>query len=242
MIVTKPFGIDLLDDYLGGGLDKNSLTTIAGTLGTGKTVLSSHWVAEGAENGETCVYISTRMPITTIENYIGNLKFMMDVFDKIHWRIVDIDARHVMPITREKLYEWIRKIVGFELENVDRLVFDVITSLYRALGDFVLYRKALKILESIFYENDITTIFIEEAETIRDASITIGASSCALFLGYIQTQMGEMRALKIVKRYRKPHPINWIPYDITENGIVIRKGMCIAKDHEYILIGEEYEE
>ncbi len=33
MISTKGFGIPLLDKYLGGGLDRNTLTTIVGTLG-----------------------------------------------------------------------------------------------------------------------------------------------------------------------------------------------------------------
>jgi len=239
--VMKKFGVEVLDRYLGGGLDKNSLTTIAGTLGTGKTILASHWVAEGAMNDETCVYISTRMPITTIENYIGNLKFMEDVFDKIYWRIVDVDARQIMPLTREKMTEWMKKIVGLDLEDVDRLVFDVITSLYRALGDLVLYRRALKVLESIYYENDVTTVFIEEAESIKDASITIGASNCALFLSYIQTQLGETRALKIVKRYGYSHPIKWIPYEINGNGMHIKDGLCISKDHDYILLGEDHE-
>jgi KaiC/GvpD/RAD55 family RecA-like ATPase len=50
-----------------------------------------------------------------------------------------------------------------------------------------------------------------------------------------------MRAMKIIKRYRKTHPLNWIPYEITEEGIRIKRGLCIPKDHEYILIGEEYE-
>ncbi len=240
MVSTKEFGIPLLDEHLGGGLDRNTLTTIAGTLGTGKTILSSHWIAEGAKKGEVCVYVSTRMPITTIENYLGNLSFMLDVFDRIYWRVVEVDARQIMPLTREKIIEWLEGLIGFELEKVDRLVFDVVTSIYRALGDVVLYRRALKNLETVLYKNDITTIFVEEADTIRDASITIGASSCALYLGYIYTQIGETRAMKIVKRYRKTHPLNWIPYEITENGIRIKSSLCIPKDHNYILIGEEY--
>ncbi len=241
MISTKGFGIPLLDEYLGGGLDRNTLTTIVGTLGVGKTILSSHWVAEGAKNGEVCVYVSTRMPITTIENYLGNLNFMLDVFDRIYWRVVEVDARQIMPITNEKITEWLENVIGFELEKVDRLVFDVVTSIYRALGDVVLYRRALKSLEMVLYENDVSTIFVEEADSIREASITVGASSCAIYLNYINTQAGETRAMKIIKRYRRTHPLNWIPYEITEDGIQIKKGLCIPKDHEYILIGEEYE-
>ncbi|RLI80291.1 hypothetical protein DRP07_09355 [Archaeoglobales archaeon] len=45
---------------------RNTLTVVAGALGTDKTLLASHWIAEGARNDETCVYISSRMSITTI--------------------------------------------------------------------------------------------------------------------------------------------------------------------------------
>ena len=235
----KKFGIELLDEYLGGGLDRNTLTVIAGTLGTGKTLLASHWIAEGARNGETCVYISSRMSITTIENYLGRMKYMEDVFDKIHWRTVDVDARQLMPVTREKLEGWNAKIIGLDLEEVDRLVFDVVTCMDRALGDPVLYRRVVKTLETIYYENSITAIFVEEAETVKDAAVTIGAANCAMFLEYIRTQVGEMRAIRIIKKYGYPHPIHMIPYDISSEGIKIREGACVAKDYDYVFLGKE---
>lgn len=46
------FGIERLDDLLGGGLDKNAVSLIVGRSGAGKTILASHWAAEGARNGE----------------------------------------------------------------------------------------------------------------------------------------------------------------------------------------------
>ena len=238
--MKKAFGIELLDEYLGGGLDKNTLTVIAGTLGAGKTLLASHWIAEGAKNGETCVYISSRMSITTIENYLGRMKYMEDVFDKIHWRIVDVDARQLMPVTREKLEEWNAKIVGLDLEEVDRIVFDVVTCINRALGDPVLYRRVVKTLETIYYENSITALFVEEADSVKDAAVTIGAANCAMFLDYIHTQIGEMRAIRIIKKYGHSHPIHWIPYEVSDDGISIKEGMCLAKDYDYVFLGSEY--
>ncbi len=99
------------------------------------------------------------MPITTIENYLGNLKFMLDVFDRIYWRVVEVEAKQLMPLTHEKIAEWLENLIGLELEKVDRLVFDVVTSIHRALGDVVLYRRALKSLELILYENDLLMDF-----------------------------------------------------------------------------------
>ncbi|MDK2876163.1 MAG: hypothetical protein PWQ22_573 [Archaeoglobaceae archaeon] len=51
------FGVPKLDEYLGGGLDRNSISLIVGRSGIGKTILAAQWAAEGARNGETVIYI-----------------------------------------------------------------------------------------------------------------------------------------------------------------------------------------
>ena len=51
-------GIDGLDEMLGGGLIKNSVTGIIGTYGTGKTTFAINFIFEGLKKGETCIFIS----------------------------------------------------------------------------------------------------------------------------------------------------------------------------------------
>lgn len=51
-----PFGIATLDAMLGGGLPGKSITMIVGPTGTGKTLLSSQFLAEGARRGEPGLY------------------------------------------------------------------------------------------------------------------------------------------------------------------------------------------
>ncbi|QSZ67642.1 KaiC domain-containing protein [Methanofollis aquaemaris] len=52
------FGIDGLDQMLGGGLLEKSICSIIGTYGTGKTTLALHFAHEGLKNGEKVIYIS----------------------------------------------------------------------------------------------------------------------------------------------------------------------------------------
>lgn len=51
-----PFGVRGLDDMLNGGLLSSSSTLLIGPPGSGKTSLGLHFLAQGAHNGETCVY------------------------------------------------------------------------------------------------------------------------------------------------------------------------------------------
>src|SRR6476620_3107310 len=51
-------GIAGLDDILGGGLTKDRLYLLEGTPGTGKTTLSLQFLLNGAEHGETGLYIT----------------------------------------------------------------------------------------------------------------------------------------------------------------------------------------
>ena len=51
-------GIPGLDDMLGGGLIRNSICSIIGTYGTGKTTFSLEFVWEGLKKKENIIYIS----------------------------------------------------------------------------------------------------------------------------------------------------------------------------------------
>jgi circadian clock protein KaiC len=50
------FGISGLDEMLGGGVIANSITTLIGAAGTGKTVLGLHFLQAGARRGEQGLY------------------------------------------------------------------------------------------------------------------------------------------------------------------------------------------
>jgi circadian clock protein KaiC len=51
------FGVAQLDEHLRGGLTVGTATLVAGSPGTGKTLLGLHLLAEGARRGEAGVYV-----------------------------------------------------------------------------------------------------------------------------------------------------------------------------------------
>jgi circadian clock protein KaiC len=51
-------GIPKLDELMGGGIHEGEATAIVGPSGTGKTGVSLHFVVQGIEQGERCLYVS----------------------------------------------------------------------------------------------------------------------------------------------------------------------------------------
>lgn len=55
---TLPFGIPALDEMLGGGLERGTVTILTGPSGVGKTSLGVHFMREAASRGERSVVYS----------------------------------------------------------------------------------------------------------------------------------------------------------------------------------------
>lgn len=51
-------GISGLDSLIEGGVPKGYTVLVAGNPGTGKTILTSHFLYEGLKNGESGLYVS----------------------------------------------------------------------------------------------------------------------------------------------------------------------------------------
>ncbi len=229
-----PFGIKRVDDALGGGIDRETIALIAGRSGSGKTILASQWAAEGVRSGDSIIYISTTFTEKSCRTYIGEMKFMKELYDRVNWRFVRIDARYFLPMTREKIRDSSLKTIGMPLEKVDRLIFDTITDLDKALHDPVLFRTALRYFAELCHENGITAIFVEEAPMVSEWSETKNLAETIIFTDILRVPEGYARGLRILKKYRHSHPLGYIPFEITESGIETKEGWLVRKDYEFV--------
>jgi len=64
------FGIDALDEMLGGGLLKGRVYILSGDTGAGKTLLAFRYLMEGMISEEDCLYIAVDKFPSAILNYI----------------------------------------------------------------------------------------------------------------------------------------------------------------------------
>jgi len=227
------FGIPKLDEYLGGGLDRNSISLIIGRSGIGKTILAAQWAAEGAKNGETVIYISTTMNKYNCRDYLSRFSFMKDLYDKIHWRFIRVEPKYLLPMTKEKVKEGLDATYGISADLIDRVVFDSCTDLEKTLADPVLYRRAIRYMADLAYKYEVTSLWVEEAPMVGPWSETKNFVETLIFMDILRVPEGYARAMRILKKYRTAHPLEWFPYDITNDGIVIKEGWFVRKDYEY---------
>ena len=227
------FGINKLDSLLGGGLDRNTVNLIVGRNGVGKTILASQWAAEGAKNGENVVYISTTITENSCKRYLAEFEFLKDCFDKIEWVFADFDIKNLLPLTKSGFESEFSKLFTSKLEDVDRLVFDTVSTIEKAIADPVIYRRILKYTADICYEKGITAIIVEEAPRYGEFGEAKALAECVIHLDILRVPKGYGRALRVIKKYRSSHTLDWIPYEITNRGIEIGEGRYVRVDYEF---------
>jgi KaiC/GvpD/RAD55 family RecA-like ATPase len=71
-------GIEGLDELLQGGYPKGSVTLVAGTPGTGKTIVCFQYLNNGVTNKEKCLFLTSDERIANLMNQAKKLGFDFD--------------------------------------------------------------------------------------------------------------------------------------------------------------------
>ncbi len=223
-----PTGIKKLDEAMGGGFPRDGISLLVGPSGIGKTILAVQWLAEGAKNGENCVYISTTIPAEAVVVYYGKMPFLRDAVDKIEWRDMYLSPRDLVPFTKEKMLKIFNIIMpDYFDENlnlkkrIDRLVIDSLTTIEEMIGDPAMFRYLGATWIRFFHQKKIATLLIEEVDfdSKKRAGEMRNFSEATIMMDYMEHMNLHMRAMKIIKRYGYNHPTYWMPFHIREEGI-----------------------
>lgn len=91
-------GLDKLDELLSGGFPSNSITLVSGTPGSGKTIMCFHYVAEGLNKGEKCLYLTSDERVKNILKQATELGFdFQSAADsgQLKFMYVDLDRSNI---------------------------------------------------------------------------------------------------------------------------------------------------
>jgi len=215
-----PTGIFGLDDLIGGGFVKNTVNTILGSAGTGKTIFSIQFLLEGLERGEKSVYVSfdlDREDFEKVANYMG-----WNISKYIESGQLRIGKFHV-----ENLSYLSSEVLEFILSTSERnlrIAIDSFTPLIAAID----YTSRAQV--GWFFKNlrEVGTSIVTLEEPfdggLSDPSITIPLFLADSIIHIKNIGYGEQfsRTIRIVKHRFSWHAEGIYPYSIIEGvGIVI---------------------
>ena len=227
-------GIPSFDRMLEGGIFRGSSNLIAGSTGTGKSVLSLHFILEGLKKNETCLYC----------NFEESKDQIMRDASKIGWDLEKYEKQGILIFrcvypNEKSLYEHMADISEIvEKRNVERCVIDSISSISSSFPErhFMNFAKTM----IGFLKSRNVTSFFTSFITSLIGSGSLGENSLPtltdniLILRYIELDGQLQTIMNIVKVRGSPHSKGLINYNITEKGIVL--GQTLS-GYEGIMIG-----
>ena len=126
-------GIPALDALLGGGLTRDTITLVAGSLGTGKTLLGLHFALAGVAAGEPVVFLGFRETAEQLVLKSGIIGAGADLRAALapEGRLT---LRHIAPVELDPDVVADQLFTALDAAGARRLVIDSLVELERAVG------------------------------------------------------------------------------------------------------------
>jgi circadian clock protein KaiC len=218
-----PFGVNEIDEKIGGGLPRGSSTLIAGPSGGGKSVLGQHFVADGIAKGEHSLYLSFQQ---TEDQLIAHGEAFGWPF-KAAVESGLLRIRHLEPV------EISLDIVGAELRaaslgesRVKRVVVDSLAELEPAARGTARFPDYLTALTGLFAAIGATTLLTSETTAFFGPAFELpqGLAFVAdnvILLRYVEMDSEVRHVLAIIKMRDGDHTKRLLEVEITKNGMAV---------------------
>ncbi len=219
-------GIPALDEMMNGGIPEGDSLLIAGSSGTGKSVMATQFIAEGAKRGEPgIIAVFEERPLEYVVR-ARSLGIDLEMPQKeglihiLYLRPLDLSVDETLHELLEAVKQTkakrvvIDSLAGFEMALAPAFRPDFRESLYRMIG--ALSSAGVTVLSTI-----------EVSESFTDLLITPHAISFLtddiIRLRYIEIEGQLRRAMVIIKMRGGDHSKDIREYDITSSGVQIGK-------------------
>lgn len=150
-------GIKGLDNILGSGIPKNTVTLLSGGPGTGKTLVSLNFLLEGAKQGERCCYLSFNESSEELIRASSNIEQLQKIKELVGKNLIIEYLR-----LNEKFdIDYLAKIFK-DYPQLDRLVIDNVNKMLLFSETKIQYRKKLsEILNYLRTKTNCTLLLCE---------------------------------------------------------------------------------
>lgn len=214
-------GVRDIDKLIEGGVPENTLTLISGACGTGKSILGSHFLIEGARNGEPGIYVALEEGPDQI----------IDEMEKFGWPASELIKKKKLAVIRPDLYQYDTFLTTVEdtIKKIGakRLVLDSISVIGLYFEDPYRVRKSIYDMSRTLKDLGVTTYLITEVREGSPEISTFGVEEYvadgAIILYYFKSGNNFTRALTIRKMRGTSHSTKIYGMKITPRGISLSK-------------------
>jgi circadian clock protein KaiC len=202
------FGIEGLDDILGGGLTAHRLYLVEGMPGSGKTTLGFQFLLEGARRGEPVLYISLSETEEEIRAVAGSHGWTLD---GVLIRELIPTEEALSPATQNTMFhpsevelgETTQRILS-DVERVRpaRVVFDSLSELRLLAGSALRYRRQILALKRFFAGRKCTVLLLDDLTSAQHDLQVQSIAHGALLLQHSIPRYGVQRRQLSVTKFR----------------------------------------
>ncbi len=234
-----PTGIRGLDEVLEGGIPRGRTTLVAGSPGTGKTLLGIEFLVRGArEFGENGVIVSFEERPDEIVRNVSSLGF--DLQGLIDARKVAIEHVRIERSEIEETGEYdleglfIRLDAAVRAIGAKRVVIDTMESLFAGLPNRLIVRAELRRLFTWLKDRRLTAVITGERggeSGLTREGLEEYVSDCVLLLDNRIVDQISTRRLRILKYRGSMHGANEYPFFIGDRGFVVAPVTSLTLDY-----------
>jgi circadian clock protein KaiC len=214
-------GVEQLNEMTGGGVYKGSIILISGATGTGKTLLTSHFIEAGIENGEKCL-------IFALEEGLGQVLRNTEGWDMDFLSAQEEGLLHIesfYPESNSAQYHLSRIQHLVDEFEPERIALDSLSALQRDLSNKD-FKDFLVALTSFIRQKEITLMVTSSTpkllniQTVTQANIST-LTDVIFLLRYIEMDGRVGRGLTVLKMRGSAHDKRLWEFTIDENGMTI---------------------
>lgn len=238
LLEKSPTGIKGLDEITDGGLPKGRPTLVCGSAGSGKTLLSMQFLAEGALNydepGVFVAFEETPDELTKNFNSLGlDLKKLQEM-NKILIDYIYIDSSEIME-TGEYDLEGLFIRLGSAIDSIGakRVVLDTIEVLFSGFMNQAILRSELRRLFQWLKSKGVTAVVTGEKgeKTLTRYGLEEYVADCVILLDNRMENQIATRRMRIIKYRGSQHGTNEYPFLIEEDGISVLPITSLGLEH-----------
>jgi circadian clock protein KaiC len=211
-------GVPALDAMVSDGFYRGSSTLMAGPSGVGKTLLSLHFIFEGAHSGETGVIATFQENPTQLERILNGFSWSLDD--------PGIELMYRTPVDLY-LDEWVYDLLDtVHRTGATRVAIDSLGDLRASAGEEVRFREYIYSLLQRLSRANISIVMTQEVPDLfgvtRLSEFGIShLSDNVILLQFLRGDSQLKRALTILKSRGSAHEPSPRQYEITAKGILL---------------------